>query len=291
MVAQPEAIQTDVLSKEDEDDIPDIEYMPPKPVELADPPEEIIYDDTFPQFQGRNMFRGWQELYGPPVGPDGLTDSQRELEARLARETEEAQRKLDAQINDDSSYHIDPEAEADREVERLIQSHFAGKKSQVETTKAKAAAFALHAPVAGRLTKPTLASQQRSKVPPVKTKKPTPQPTNPSPMRHAALAATSKTTVGYSKGRNVSNKLSSHITNPNNKPSSVKGQDDMSPIQFRTLFGEPPVGSRMWYRLHEQDFPKPDYGLDDLGDDFEALSTRDVLLEIDEDEDGEVFQL
>lgn len=289
-IAQPEPTQTDVLSKElEDDDVPDIEYMPPKPVELADPPEEIPYDDTFPQFQGRNMFKGWAQLYGPPIGPDGLTDSQRELERQYDKLGEEWHKEVDAQINAIPSH---PEIEADREVERILRTHFSKKAKDVDTVKARGAASAL-SKQPSQLSKPTIASQQRAKMPSKllpTSKKPTPQPTNPSSMRHTALAAASRNTVGYSKGRNVSSKLP-NVTSPA-KGTAARGkqldeeQYDMSPQQFKSLFGEPPEGSDMWYRLHEDEiFPKPRYLVDDLDEDLDDLRLDDVVVEDAEDND------
>ena len=295
-IAQPEPAQADILANTSDDDVPEIEYMPPKPVELADPPEDIEYDDTFPQFKGKNAFRGWRQLYGPPIGEDGLTDSERALEARYARETEAAQRKLDEEINKPIEFN-DPEIEADLEVERLIKSHFSGQKKDVDTLKARGAASALNAPAKGlaSLSKPTMASQQRAKIPSKvmpTSKKPTPAPTNPSPMRHTALAAASRSTVGYSKGRNVSSKLSD-ITNKSILSPS-KSKDHMTPQQFKDLFGEPPEGSQMWYKLHEDElFGTRRSLMADLAalndDEDDGFRLNDPLAE--EDEDEEVFQL
>src|SRR5437868_3206962 len=57
MVAPVEKAEADLLVVE-EDDVPDIEYAPPPPVELPDPPEVFEYDQSFPQFQGSNFCRG-----------------------------------------------------------------------------------------------------------------------------------------------------------------------------------------------------------------------------------------
>jgi hypothetical protein len=48
---------------------------------LPDLPDDITYDTTFPQFQGKNIALGWERVYrNEEVGPDGLTKRERKFQ-------------------------------------------------------------------------------------------------------------------------------------------------------------------------------------------------------------------
>ena len=75
-------------------------------------------------------------------------------------------------------------------------------------------------------------------------------PTNPSPMRHTAATAASKTTMGYSKGRAASATLRKTVlpakatkTNENAIPDT-----EMAPADYIQRYGVPKFGSEMWIR-------------------------------------------
>ena len=75
-------------------------------------------------------------------------------------------------------------------------------------------------------------------------------PTNPSPMRHTAATATSKTTMGYSKGRAASATLRKTVlpvkatkTDENAIPDT-----NMAPADYIQRYGVPKFGSEMWIR-------------------------------------------
>ena len=75
-------------------------------------------------------------------------------------------------------------------------------------------------------------------------------PTNPSPMRHTAATAASKTTMGYSKGRAASATLRKTVlptkatkTNENAIP-----DNEMAPADYIQRYGVPKFGSEMWVR-------------------------------------------
>ena len=104
--------------------------------------------------------------------------------------------------------------------------------------------------------KPTISLPSRAKLPtsiiPSSRKKiPTPLPLNPSPMRHTASVATSKTTMGYSKGRTASANLRGTIL-----PSKESGKQHQKEVPDTTLapavyiqkYGIPEEGTEMWWR-------------------------------------------
>lgn len=76
-----------------------------------------------------------------------------------------------------------------------------------------------------------------------------PPPTNPSPMRHTASTAVSKTTMGYSKGRVASATLRKTILPPKNAiPTSKVPDITLAPAIYIQRYGVPEFGSEMWRR-------------------------------------------
>lgn len=101
-------------------------------------------------------------------------------------------------------------------------------------------------------------------------------PSNPSSMRNTAAAATSNTTVGYSKGRSVSSTLRENTISERTATTSL------SPETYMRLYGIPPLGSEMWTRCKaagcfdaEEDAGQeleeclPTFGEDAEADDFQ----------------------
>lgn len=108
-------------------------------------------------------------------------------------------------------------------------------------------------------------------------KKKTRIPTNPSSMRNtAAAAATSKTTVGYTKGRCVSATVREHQVK---QKKSESPQPSLSPETYMRLYGPPPLGSEMWFRCKAAGC---------LDDTEENVEPEELLAE---DEEAENFQL
>ena len=129
------------------------------------------------------------------------------------------------------------------------------------TLSSKSAATALSqprpkAPVPPRAKPNTTNNPLKSKLPSslISSRKRTPPPTNPSPMRHAAAIAASKTTMGYSRGRTTSNTLRksnnipSSSTDKENKPKTEIPDTTLTPADYVKRYGVPPVGSAMWIR-------------------------------------------
>lgn len=80
-------------------------------------------------------------------------------------------------------------------------------------------------------------------------KKP-PAPLNPSPMRHNAATAASKTTVGYAKGRATSAAFRKPgLPKMNSKAKENEIPDtSLCPEEYIQRYGEPKFGSDMWVR-------------------------------------------
>jgi hypothetical protein len=105
-------------------------------------------------------------------------------------------------------------------------------------------------------------------------------PSNPSSMRTTAAAATSNTTVGYSKGRSVSSTLREKSAE---QPSSISAT--LSPETYLQLYGPPPLGSNMWSRCKAAGcFDTPD-------ENATSQELEEPLPTFEEDEEAESFQL
>ncbi|KAL9113735.1 MAG: hypothetical protein Q9227_002180 [Pyrenula ochraceoflavens] len=309
ILVQPETTSEDAEQKDDIDsDVPEPEYAPPAPTPLPDPPMELGYDDTFPQFKGRNFTRGWGQLHAEERDEEGVTLSFRERERELQKILEEEDRRMRQEIEDDAK---ELEAKVRKEVEYpAIERHVdemiregnkrrqqeQAKKSQSETTTAhaKVAARALSSKpqsTVSRALAPTQSSLQKKTKPTfsvlgAKAKPSAAKITNPPSGPHKTpLEATSRNTLGYSKGRNISNKV--HLTKESKQEPEPVDQRKISPWAFKTMYGEPPMGSEMWYRLRCGGmFDEEVEGDDEESDYFAKLGFNSPT-----DEGEELFQL
>lgn len=89
-VHQPE------VEPESEDDVPDIEYMPPKEIPLLDDMDDYIPRDwDFSVLSGENAMRGITGAYHNPIEDDGRTKGQREFEEGLERDRKKRDEEFD----------------------------------------------------------------------------------------------------------------------------------------------------------------------------------------------------
>ena len=298
-VAEPEPAEAGVLSI-GEDDVADVEYCPPPPVELPDPPIEFGYDETFPEFKGRNFTRGWAEMYGEPRDENGMTAHERYIDELCTKYEKEADQKMLGDITNMS----DGGSELDRQVNAMIA---AGPRSQskicstlVDTARAKSAAAALSQtglPYAAM--KPTASSLQKSRKKPtfqIRSSENAPGPTNPSPMRHTAAEVVSKNTIGFPKAKTapsiVPSKSKVVSKNPGIARPTTISQSDIHPADFRELYGEPPLGSEMWIRLRQHDLLWKELEDEDLDKAIAgAMHEVNLQLSCEDGHDEEGFQL
>lgn len=290
-IAPSEPVESDILSKDPDSDVPDIEYCPPAPIDLPDPPEDITYDDNFPYLRGNNLFSGYADVYDIPRDEHGVSLQERkdeEAHAKILQEMEDNFRK-------EMAKPLPLETEDDL-VDAMIAAgpkKLLNQGSKVDTVRAKGAVAALSSQPQTKLPsvamKETASSKQKKKssLQVLETKKTPLQPTNPSPMRHNAAVAASKTTIGYSKGRSVSSVLPEKIVKASKTKLEKPDQSKIHPLEFRELYGEPPFGSQMWDRFREQ-------GLfdDDILDEEDDLVGQIWGMDLhSQDEEGEIFQL
>lgn len=240
------------------------------------------FEPNLSMFKGENMMRGAWSHFMTREGPDGLSHVERE-EQHLQRIYDIADRKMEALMQRDidstplpcTHYPECPTevckdaVEARRAAEEKYHKTIttieaetapATKKSLPSkgpsTLKSKVAAASLSLP---KQSGPTLKTASKPNNAPAKPRlttslatrpKKIPAPTNPSPMRHNAAVAASKTTMGYSKGRAASASLRKTVL-PNKEVKAVSNEipdTSLAPAEYIQRYGVPRVGSEMWIR-------------------------------------------
>ncbi|KAL4741785.1 hypothetical protein BDV11DRAFT_182407 [Aspergillus similis] len=266
-VEQP---QPEVNVQPPQDDVPDIEYMPPKPKDLPDFPDEITYDTSFPQFRPENLALGLESVYGDEIGSDGLTKRQRKFQKDSAAYDKMVDETILKQIesidfagpSDDEQSKQPPVVEfPQRRIQTRHPRTTSGKSnysSGVSTVCARDAAKALSSnerTIPRTRVAPIMKPRARIASSLFPSKKPR-APANPSSMRHTAAAADSRTTVGYSKGREVSSRL--HGTaktspkQPTNK-AALSRETYTQPYGFPSLESEGDQFAEELFPTYEED--------------------------------------
>lgn len=287
-IALSEPVEADILSKDPDSEVPDVEYCHRPPIELPDLPDEITYDENLPYLRGNNLCAGYSEVYDIPRDEHGVSLRERKEEEAHARILQRIEDKMREEMAKPWSME-DDEYEA---VDAMIAAGPMQTLNQSSTMWAKGAVSALASQPQTRLpsvaTKETASSMQK--------KKPTSsvlgkknyslRPINPSEMRHNAAVAASKTTMGYSKGRHVSSILPEKSVRASGVNPVKLDQSKIHPLEFRELYGEPPVGSKMWDRFRQ-------HGLFDkeVEDDDEDLANQFWGTDTQGEEEEEIFQL
>jgi hypothetical protein len=206
-VHQPE------IDADSEDDVPEIEYMPPKEVPLLDDMDDYIPRDwDFSILSGPDAMRGITSAYHNPTEDDGRTRGQRQFEESLERDRkkrdEEFDRVFAAQMaKDDAETRryfgiTEPKREA---AKPTVKATTTARSATGLSTMRSAATFL--AP-ADRPTSRFGASTAAARVPTgiVSGRKTSKTPVESTATRHARVAsavASSKSTIGYAQGRAV----------------------------------------------------------------------------------------
>jgi hypothetical protein len=270
--------------------------MPPKPKELPDIPDDITYDTTFPQFQPKNLALGLESVYGDnQVGEDGLTKRQRkfqedsiafdkEVDEMILKQLEEIGFEDKTELDPPSEPHVEEVPKRRLEVRRAkLTTTKPNYTSNISTVRARDAVAALsRVESSGARARPVAMPKPRPRVASSLLTSRRPRgPSNPSSVRHAAATANSKTTLGYSKGRNVSSRLHGKTSAT---PERLVSKSVLSPDTYIELYGMPPLGSEMWYRCKAA-------GCFDSEEDRLAAEAERNLPTFGEDEEAENFQL
>lgn len=293
VVAPAEPVHIDVLTEEEEDE-PDYGYAPPPIKELPDPPIEFGYDETFPQFQGANMFKGYGEIYcRSPVDENGVSLRQKEEDEALKNFEEERMREASKPVH----FPLLPtEEELDAEVDAMILTGPKGKtnESRLDTVKARSAASLLSEPdrkLPSVATRPTKASAQKTKP----TSRASPSKPSDSTNCRAPPAMVSKNTIGFPKAKQAPSIIPKrdHMRQKKSAPAATTvHQSKIHPKDFVRLYGQPPVESNMWFRLKEFELLEEEMKeeQDELSQELFDTNFFSCGREYDDDDD-EVFQL
>ncbi|CAG8192952.1 unnamed protein product [Penicillium olsonii] len=262
------------------DDVPDIEYMPPKPRDLPDLPDDVTYDTTFPQFQPRNRALGLESVYGKQqVGSDGLTAKQRKFKEDSAACDKMVDEMILKQLEGVGFEELGEREPAKTRKPQALCSKGPTSVRQtrsVSTLRSREAAAALSGsqPTEPPRTTPTptrrvasLASSASSLIMPKRHAR---APSNPSSMRNTAAAANSRTTVGYSKGRSVSSDLREKTQAQG--PSTSQA---LSPETYMQLYGAPPLDSEMWTRCKAAGCFDPEQNTQDMEEHLPAFEDEE----------------
>jgi hypothetical protein len=199
-IHQPEVAQ------EDEDDVPEIEYMPPKEIPLEDDMDEYLPKNwTIPKLSNQDMVRGIWQAYHNPIEDDGRTREQRKFEEEIEqgrkKRDEQMEKVLAAQMarNDAETkeyYGIKEPKEAPK-APVALRTRMTGP----STMRARSAAAALSPPSKPSYAAPTAAVKSRVPTGLVASRKGAKTPTELTASRQASAVAASKSTIGYAQGR------------------------------------------------------------------------------------------
>ncbi|KAJ5096915.1 hypothetical protein N7456_007636 [Penicillium angulare] len=279
--------QTKVHVDTVQDDVPDIEYMPPKPRDLPDIPDDLAYDTTYPQFKPRNRAIGLESVYGrQEVGSDGLTRKQRKFQEDSIKCDKYVDEMINKQLDnvgfgetsEDETISQPLQAPQGPTTRSRVASSTPSHARSISTLRSREAAAALSAPKVrptparvAAAPKPSLASSL------LMPKKHARVPSNPSIMRNTAAAANANTTVGYSKGRSVSS------TMRQNAASEQSAKTKLSPETYVQLYGLPSMGSEMWIRCKAAGYFDTD---ENAGQELEDSPSI-----FEEDDEADNFQL
>lgn len=197
-------------------EVPDVEYAPPKPAER--PYESDVFPDgclNYDMFKGKNLTRGSQLHFSNPIDENGMSKKEKEHEEAVAKALKEGEAMvLKAMEEQDWSVGDVPETWPEH---KQPKKAFMVEKKPISTVTSRKAAAALSIPsrpaTAASITT-TAAPKGRFPTPFVRSKKPAAAPpSDGSSMRHAAAVATSRTTLGYTKGRATSAAIRPPVNN------------------------------------------------------------------------------
>ncbi|KAI9772270.1 MAG: hypothetical protein M1840_001019 [Geoglossum simile] len=261
----------------------EIEYMPPRPQELPDCPEDFPPDMDYSQLQGQNLTRGWFQHYCNPIDDEGISLAERQWDEQQKKADKKVDELMEKAIEEMPliGYNV-PEFPGDETfvvIKRKQEAEEArAKKASVtapKPTAAKAAAIAR-----GPSTVSAKGAASVLSMKPVSTKVATirpkpapkaripasflihskgtaaPKPTNPSLMHHSAATAASKTTLGYTNGRTASATLSQKASNeaarttrPPPTGSSSSTTTTLTPATSATTRAQLELGTEEWRRM------------------------------------------
>ena len=278
-------------------------------------PDDMPHEINLSMFENGGLTRGYGEYFSNLPDEEGLSYVQRKLKHEQDV-SDKVEKRYDALIlrdiesmpipcmhfpecpGDECKDNVETRKKAEEKYQRTMASLESKpgpiQKKTTSTTKgpptitSKKAATALSQPKTTSATSQQTAKSSvlKSKLPSslVTSRKKTPPPTNPSPMRHTAATAASKTTVGYSKGRATSATLRKTVI-PQKSDKRAAGPEipdvTLAPAIYIQRHGVPPFGSDMWVRCRDTGCFDED---DSWEESWNRRNSRDLFLEEAEQE-------
>jgi len=201
--------QAEAVAADPEDNVPEIEYMPPRSVPLPDYPDDIHEMDFARIFDPKTMLRD--------IVQANAYEAAERFEQELEADSNRAQKQMEeAMARDAFLAYGDPERTAQRQ--KLLAQDQAAEKASPSTMSSISAASALSTTGSSgpRFAAPTAATKAR--IVPL-----APKSTNGN---HSVATAASKSTLGYSKGRVVSASKRPGLSNAHRVPVVKKSGAD-----------------------------------------------------------------
>ena len=236
----------------------------------------------YSQLQGPNLTRGWFQHYCNPIDEEGISLAERqwdEQQKKADKKVDELMEKIIEEMpligynvpefpGEETFVAIRMKREAEearaRKMIVTVPKPTASKAVTIakgpSTVSAKKAANALSikpgsTKVATIRPKPAPKARIPASFLTRSKGTTTPKPTNPSPMRHTAATATSKTTLGYTNGRaasaTLSQKASNKISRSTRPPltESSSSTTTLTPAMFAAARAQSELGTEEWRRV------------------------------------------
>ena len=217
--------QAEVDPLENDEKEREIEYMPPRGTPLPDHPDDDCWqhDRTYPQFEGKNLTKGWWSEFQPQK--DGSEDELSDFEEKLKKVEEKERKAAEAK-----------KVLADKSTNGGLQTRKpAVKERPPSTLSSRTAASALSSAPKARPTPsfaaPTASAKARHP-PALASRKPTGTISAPGNARHTAAKVASNTTLGYAKGRQVSATARKPLSDIYSKPTAGEAVKKASPTKM-----------------------------------------------------------
>ena len=168
----------------------EVEYMPPREIPLPDHPEDWPLDQSYPQFQRKNLTRGWYSEFAPKRD-DGDDSEMSDFDEKVRKfEKDQAEKKAKQHAVIKSK----PVPTKRNPLAERAPPTLAARKAS--------SALGSRAPSVRSFAAPTASTKAR--VPGMLASKKPVVGSITGNTRHAAARAASNTTLGYSRGRAVS---------------------------------------------------------------------------------------
>ena len=232
----------------------DVEYCPPKPKDLPYESEDfpdgcLNYDPLKPG----NLMRGIFQTYYNPVDEIGLTRQDQEHEAAYQKAAKEADETIMKMMEEDWTVGDVPETFQQSKKKQPVLKDAKPVENKLGPLSSKGPAT-----IASRKAATALSVAPKSTVVPPKISKPKsatsflsrPKPAPPAPTNSSVVgAAASKSTIGYSKGRNASTALKKKDGGMARSVSNLSRSSDTTITPARYAQKETGPGSEEWRRL------------------------------------------